>query len=207
MAPNNAFSWHLCGAYKTFTMANMAAQRDHLNRVTWEPLEAQVLHWGVELGPIYVVTGPIWTRFPEEEFEIFVLGQVDRALMAQPDEALRPGVSPHIVRPTGFFTVVYRPASEDEDEQAVAFLMPHTHQRGLSFWSFIATVAVVEQASELEFGFDEDLKRGGRQQFWLDRRMPRGWSVRATESECTDGYRADGWLPDPPAAAWRSASA
>ena len=196
MAPNNAFSWHLCGAYKTFTMANMAAQRDHLNRVTWEPLEAQVLHWGVALGPIYVVTGPIWTRFPEEEFDIFGLGQVDRALMAQPDEGLRPGDSPHIVRPTGFFTVVYRPASEDEDEEAVGFLVPHTHQRGLSFWSFIATVSVVEQSSELEFGFDQGLKRGGRQQFWLDRRMPRGWSVRAPESECTEGYRAEGWLPE-----------
>ena len=116
--------------------------------------------------------------------------------MAQPDEALRPGDSPQIVRSTGFFTVIYRPASEDEDEQAVAFLVPHTHEPGLSFWSFIATVAVVEQASELEFGFDEGLKRGGRQQFWLDQRMPRGWSVRAPESECTDGYWADGWFPE-----------
>jgi hypothetical protein len=50
VAPNNAFSWHLCGAYKTFTMAKMAAQRDHLNRVTWERLEAQVLHWGWSWG-------------------------------------------------------------------------------------------------------------------------------------------------------------
>lgn len=33
MVPNNAFSRPLCGAYKTFTMANMAPQRDHLNRV------------------------------------------------------------------------------------------------------------------------------------------------------------------------------
>jgi hypothetical protein len=103
MAPNNAFSWHLCGAYKTFTMANMAPQRDHLNRVTWERLEAQVLYWAVTLGPIHVVTGPIWERFPEEEFEIFHLGQVDRALMAQPDEPLRPQTEPRIVRPTGFF--------------------------------------------------------------------------------------------------------
>jgi hypothetical protein len=198
MAPNNAFSWHLCGAYKTFTMANMAAQRDHLNRVTWERLEAQVLHWGVELGPIYEVMGPIWTRFPEEEFEIFKLGLVDRELMAQPDEPLRPdaGNGPGIVRPTGFFKVLYRPASEHEDEQAVAFLVPHTHQRGLSFWSFISTVVVVEQASGLEFGFDDRLKRGGRQRFWLDRRLPSGWSVRAPEAECADGYRAEGWFPE-----------
>jgi DNA/RNA endonuclease G (NUC1) len=152
-------------------MANMAPQRDHLNRVTWERLEAQVLHWGVTLGPIYVVTGPIWGRFPEEAFEIFQLGQVDRALMAQPDEPLRPGAEPGIVRPTGFFKVIHRPASGGEAAQAVAFLVPHTHQRGLSFWSFIATVAVVERVSGLVFGFDEQLKHGGRHGFWLARRM------------------------------------
>jgi hypothetical protein len=196
MAPNNAFSWHLCGAYKTFSMANMAPQRDHLNRVTWERLEAQVLYWGVTLGPIYVVTGPIWERFPEEEFEIFALGQVDRVLMAQPGEPLRPGTEPGIVRPTGFFKVIYRPAADGEDEQAVAFLVPHTHQSGLSFWSFISTVELVEAASGLEFGFDDRLKRGGRQLFWLDRRMPGGWSVRAPEAACAGGYRADGWFPE-----------
>jgi hypothetical protein len=82
------------------------------------------------------------------------------------------------VRPTGFFKVLYRPASEHEDEQAVAFLVPHTHPRGLSFWSFIAPVAGVEQASGIEFGFDDRLKRGGRQRFWLDRRPPQ-WMVGA----------------------------
>jgi hypothetical protein len=74
--------------------------------------------------------------------------------------------------------------------------VPHTHQRGLSFWSFISTVVVVEQASGLEFGFDDRLKRGGRQRFWLDRRLPSVWSVRAPETECADGYRAEGWFPE-----------
>jgi DNA/RNA endonuclease G (NUC1) len=47
MAPNNSFSWHACGAYKTFTMANMAAQWNTLNQRTWMNLEAQVLFWGI----------------------------------------------------------------------------------------------------------------------------------------------------------------
>jgi DNA/RNA endonuclease G (NUC1) len=76
MAPNSTFSWHACGAYKTFTMANMVAQWGSLNRQLWANLEAQVLFWGVREGPIFVVTGPIWTQFPADEFKAIRDGQV-----------------------------------------------------------------------------------------------------------------------------------
>jgi DNA/RNA endonuclease G (NUC1) len=57
LAPNQAFSGHICGAGQTFTMANMAPQFGKLNQGLWAGLEAQVLSWAVTEGPIYVSPG------------------------------------------------------------------------------------------------------------------------------------------------------
>lgn len=70
LAPNQSFSWHICGAYKTFTMANMAPQLAELNQRLWADLEAQVLFWAVKEGPVYVVTGSTFTTFPAEKFQV-----------------------------------------------------------------------------------------------------------------------------------------
>src|SRR5690606_29954740 len=42
IAPRQAFSWHACGAYQTFTMANMSPQSATFNQGVWGDLEQQV---------------------------------------------------------------------------------------------------------------------------------------------------------------------
>lgn len=36
IAPRQAFSWHICGTYQTFSMANMSPQRAFLNQDLWQ---------------------------------------------------------------------------------------------------------------------------------------------------------------------------
>jgi DNA/RNA endonuclease G (NUC1) len=192
LAPNNAFSWHICGAYKTFTMANMAAQHANFNRQIWARLEAGVLFWAVELGPIYVVTGPIYSEFPKDEFEIFANGDVDEIKLVPVGDALKTTngttVSPEITRATGFFKVIYQPATDSEPERAIAFLLPHTSESRSDYMSFVSTVALVEEASGFTFGFSDALKHGSGQLFWIqDHRPPGGFSVR--DDDC-DAFSA-----------------
>lgn len=77
IAPRQAFSWHVCGTYQTFSMANMSPQRAFLNQNLWMELEKQVLAWGFDAGPIYVVTGTTYSRFPHEDFEVYEDGGLD----------------------------------------------------------------------------------------------------------------------------------
>lgn len=190
MAPNNAFSWHLCGTYQTFSMANMAPQIAWFNRNIWRLLEENVLYWGVEHGPIYVVTGPIYTEFPYDQFEVIKNGTIDKSEIVKPDAVLRKKegteTKPKLTEPTGFFKVIYRPGSGSEPARAVAFLVPHTTQKYRHFESFISTVALVEKASGLRFGFPESLKRGKDNKVFLGWRTPKKWSVRG---KCPGGFK------------------
>lgn len=190
LAPNNAFSWNLCGTYKTFSMANMAAQIWWFNRNIWRLLEENVLYWGVEHGPVYVATGPIYNEFPYDKFEIIKNGRVKKSEIVKPGTILKrsdgTNASPELTDPTGFFKVIYKLASGDQSARAVAFLLPHTPQKYKGYLSFVSTVALVEEMSGLKFGFPEELKRGRDNHFFLERRTPRGWSVRG---RCDTGYR------------------
>lgn len=165
MAPNSAFSWHVCGDYKTFTMSNMAAQWASLNQGLWAQLEAQVLFWAVKDGPLYVVTGPIWTKFPADRFKAVADGEVNMSTVPTPGTLLKRAdntkLSLDIPRPTGFYKVVFRPGRGGEPDRAIAFLVPHTKQKDLSFWEFLATVELVEDSAGLAFGFDKALKNKG----------------------------------------------
>jgi DNA/RNA endonuclease G (NUC1) len=199
MAPNNSFSWHACGAYKTFTMANMAAQWNTLNQRTWMNLEAQVLFWGVKEGPIHVVTGPIWTKFPVEEFAATRDGVVDTSSIPEPGDLLAKTngqeLPVHILRPTGFYKVVFRPARGNEPARAIAFLVPHTKQTAFSFWLFATSVRTVEGSSGLRFGIDQSLKGPPDETFWMAnrRKAPSGWDVRG---ECDQKLPVAGWMGD-----------
>lgn len=193
MAPNNAFSWHVCGQYKTFTMANMEPQIAWINRTPWANLEAQELFWGVNFEPIYVMTGPIYSEFPTGAFQIIQNGDVDASLIAQPGTQVKKtdGTVLDIDEPTGFFKVLYRPAIAGEPAHAVGFLVPHTTQKGFGFWSFISRIDLIEEASGLTFQIPESLKDGSGQSWWLDKRMPGDWSVRG---ECS-AFTPEGWFP------------
>lgn len=71
IAPRAAFSWDVCGTYQTFTMANMSPQRAYLNQQIWANLEAQVLTWAVDEGPLYVVSGTTFRSFPSSQFAVY----------------------------------------------------------------------------------------------------------------------------------------
>lgn len=197
LAPNNALSWHACGAYKTFTMANMAAQWGSLNRQLWASLEAQVLYWGVKHGPVFVTTGPLWRRFPVDRVNALQDGTADPETIPGEGERLRKlnGESPKqdIALPTGFFTVVYTPATHDRPAHAIAFLVPHTKQTGLSFWHFVSTISLVEETTDLRFGFSDALKGWPDFSYWRggDREAPAKWDVRAG---CQARLPVAGWM-------------
>jgi hypothetical protein len=158
IAPRQAFSWHVCATYQTFTMANMSAQTAFLNQEIWQYLEEQILTWAVDHGPIYVVSGTMFTTFPHQRFQIYSdailnpqqiyisgstmmqIAQRHHAnfLATHPGDILRPkrdanpASVPQRVRnlrmPTGYFAVIYRPPLTDDPARAIGFLLPHSFE-------------------------------------------------------------------------------
>ena len=158
IAPRQAFSWHVCGTYQTFTMANMSPQRALLNQRIWQQLEKQVLTWGVDEGPIYVVTGTTFRTFPHERFEVYSDDGLDPNQIYASGTTMQPTVNQHHANfnatsnndilhpdrvanpdgvkdkvkdmrmPTGYFKVIYRPAIDGEPAHAIGFMLPHTFE-------------------------------------------------------------------------------
>lgn len=225
IAPRQKFAWHVCGAYQTFSMANMSPQSAAFNQQIWADLESQVLSWGVEHGPIYVVSGTIFSRFPHEHFAVYKDGTLDSediyvpgttlAVAAQTlfDNAenhpsshrLRPLRKPNpqrlsndasrLIVPTGYFKVVYRPAIDGSEEQAIGFLLPHSYDRlmmladaydGLdrrgAFWAFSSTIHLIEEASGVTFkGIPDNLKTTWLAPWFFERRGNREIRSRTCE--------------------------
>lgn len=157
-APRQAFSWHVCGTYQTFTMANMSAQAAALNQGVWRFLERQVLTWAIDEGPIYVVTGTIFGGFPAKKFDVYNNRTFDPSRIYSPGTTLLQAATQiaknvtafpkkHILHPkreavpkdikdtvknlqvpTGYYQVVYRPAVAAEPAHAIGFLLPHTFE-------------------------------------------------------------------------------
>jgi DNA/RNA endonuclease G (NUC1) len=71
LAPRQAFSWHVCGTYQTFSLANMSPQVAFLNQNIWQNLEQQELTWAFDSGPIYIVSGTIFSEFPHTHFTVY----------------------------------------------------------------------------------------------------------------------------------------
>jgi DNA/RNA endonuclease G (NUC1) len=198
LAPNQSFSGHICGAYQTFTMANMAPQLADLNRGLWADLEEQVLFWAVKEGPLYVITGTMFTAFPAEKFKVIKSGIVDRLRIVVPNARLKKdaaGIAGKIVKPTGFYKVIFRPGRNGEPDRAIAFLVPHTDRKITAHFSqFVARVDVVEKASGFAFSMPSALKAGLGQRWWLERKVPGKWTLRA--QSCPADAVPDGWLAD-----------
>jgi integrase len=93
--------------------------------------------------------------------------------------------------PRGY--IFARPAGEPG--RAVAFLAPHTKQEGLSYWHFVATVKLVEEASGIKFGFADEFKGWPDLAYWNagDRKAPSKWDLRAG---CTAKLPVAGWLEE-----------
>lgn len=158
IAPRQAFSWDVCATYQTFTMANMSPQKALLNQKIWQYLERQVLTWAVDHGPLYVVTGATFKKFPHRRFQVYTNGTLDSAHIYPPRNKFLEVVTQHQSNreshpkkhilypdrkanpsklkaklrqtrvPTGYYKVVYRPAMGDEPAHAIGFLLPHTFE-------------------------------------------------------------------------------
>ncbi len=190
LAPNNAFSWHMCGAYKSFTMANMAPQLGiQVNRSVWQRLEQAELFWGVEHGPIHVVTGPTYYPFPAH---IFSSADLNRSLIYPVGKVinLSQGTETRndILLPTGFFKVIYQ---SEPNPKAIGFLIPHTEQRALDFRDFAVEISAIEQMTGLYFSIPEALKRSLVTGPWLGDLPPRNWSIRGACEN--DNFQAQHW--------------
>ena len=139
-------------------MANMSPQRALLNQDIWQFLEKQILTWGVDEGPIYVMTGTTFRRFPDHQFEVYTDEILDPAAIygygdtmqivveqhhtnfvstssneiLHPDRDAKPDQVKTKVKdmrmPTGYFKIIYRPAVGSEPEHAIGFLLPHTFE-------------------------------------------------------------------------------
>jgi DNA/RNA endonuclease G (NUC1) len=183
MAPNNAFSWHLCGAWQTFSMANMAPQVAFVNRTPWAALEAQELFWGVTAGPVVVITGPIFARFPANAFKVFTSGQMDQSQVDTPGTVLpkHDPADPEVPSPTGFFKVIFKPAAGSQPARAIGFLLPHTTESDFGFWEFMVRIDLIERVAGLKFAIPEQTKDGMNTAFWTGRKVPGDWSVRAED--------------------------
>ena len=201
MAPNNAFSWHVCAAYHTFTMAKMSPQFSYVNRHPWKALERQVLYWAVTEGPIYIITGPVFRTFPSNHFDYINEEQIDssqiyernRLLMKKVDDELI-AVEPEIKVPTGYFKVIYKPASNTEPAEAAGFLLPHTQEKYKVFWPFISRIDLIQEITGITFsGIEEELKGKGHQYYWLEREAPSGWGLR---KDCNFNFNPSGLLTD-----------
>lgn len=158
IAPRQSFSWHVCAAYQSFTMANMSPQAAFLNQDIWASLEQQVLTWAVDEGPLYVVTGTVFKRFPHQRFQVYTNGTFKGAQIYRPGAAMLKTVEQHAINfaehakghilkpkrdadpakvknnvkalrvPTGYYKIVYRPAAGGEPARAIGFLLPHTFE-------------------------------------------------------------------------------
>jgi hypothetical protein len=158
IAPRQGFSWHVCGTYQTFTMANMSPQSAFLNQDIWQFLERQVLTWAVDEGPIHVVTGTTFGSFPHQRFEVYTSGIFDSSRIYRRDSTMLEVVEQHsfnhathpdghilkpkrnadptrvkdkvkeLLMPTGYYKVIYRPANGSEPAHAIGFLLPHTFE-------------------------------------------------------------------------------
>lgn len=198
LAPNQSFSWHVCGAYQTFTMANMAPQLANLNQNLWNDLETQILFWAVTEGPVYVVTGTMFKAFPAAKFKIITSGGVDKQTIVKPNQKLKPsaaGLPGQVVKPTGFYKVILRPARDGEPARAVGFLVPHTRTAiTANYRNFIARIDVVEEATGFAFSVPTALKGAGGQEWWLERLVPKTWTLRS--KTCPADSAPEGWQPD-----------
>jgi hypothetical protein len=213
IAPRQAFSWHVCGTHQTFTMANMSAQRAFLNQEIWGHLETQVLTWAFDEGPLFVTTGAVYGDFPTDRFEVFepvglnpdqvyasgavMLPTVEKNLEnhngAQTGDILRPKRKPKpttvkvkvrdMQLSTGYYKVIFRPATGGQPTEAIAFMLPQSFENlnslvdfydGLStqeaFWVFVSRIDLIEETAGVSFpGIPDAMKSVWGNDFFFER--------------------------------------
>ena len=118
--------------------------------------------------------------------------------------------------PTGYFKIVFRPATSNEPAHAIAYMLPHTFenlnqledlvpgiQSRKQFWSFVSRIDVIERAAGMTFpGIPDHMKTEWGDQFFFDRNdarnirndscgigSPQGVLVNSTRQERRDACK------------------
>ena len=124
---------------ETFFMSNMSPQLPQFNRGIWKDLEAQVRIWAEKFGRLYIVSGPVLAKSPEE-YE-----SIGENRVAVPDY---------------FYKVILVPLYEDEQDRksgddskkiaAIGFIIPNKKCDD-AFWNYAVSIDEAEKITGLDF--------------------------------------------------------
>ena len=110
---------------ETFYMTNMSPQHLAFNRGAWRSLEHGIRKMVIEHGPAFVVTAPLLEPHLKR-------------------------LKSHVAVPEFFYKIAYFP----EAEFMVAFLMPNTNSKGLSYHEKSVSVDELEELTGIDFFAD-----------------------------------------------------
>ncbi len=122
MAPAATIDFSKNSMQESFLLTNMTPQLPGFNRQGWRYLEAYIREWAADRGDLYVVTGSLF------DDEITTIGN-------------------NVSIPSSFFKVVFDP----EEENGIAFIVPHRDISKAEIPSFIVSIDEVETQTELDF--------------------------------------------------------
>lgn len=140
LAPAADFAFDPKAMSDSFYMSNMTPQAPGLNRQIWQYLESQVRDWAKEYGRVYVITGPVLEKSPDQYKSI--------------------GTSNKVAVPEYFYKVLLAPMYQDsadkatpqdtQDIRAIAFIIPN-QKCDDTYWDYIVTIDEVERRTGLDF--------------------------------------------------------
>ncbi|MCR5171488.1 MAG: DNA/RNA non-specific endonuclease [Treponema sp.] len=139
LAPAADFSFDKAYMNETFYLSNITPQDHGLNGGIWNDLESQVRRWAKRFGRVYVVTGPILEKRPNQYKSI--------------------GAN-KVAVPEFYYKVILAPRYKSrEDRQtrddtgrisAIGFIFPNENAEG-SIYDYSCTVDEIEKRTKIDF--------------------------------------------------------
>jgi endonuclease G len=123
LAPAADMGWSSIAMNESFYYSNMSPQEPGFNRGIWKRLEEQVRSWALELGSIYIVTGPVLNKN-------------------------LPSIGNGVTIPQEYYKVIL--FSKGTNTRAIGFLLPNASSRS-SLQAFAVSVDRVEQITGIDF--------------------------------------------------------
>ena len=144
---------------ETFFMSNMSPQAPRFNRGIWKELEAQVRTWAEKFGRVYVVSGPLLSKSPED-YESIGENRVSV--------------------PEYFYKVILVPLYADGEDRssmddaasvcAVGFVIPNKSCED-DFWNYACSIDQIEKMTGLDFYSALEDKTENRAEASFDRSL------------------------------------
>lgn len=132
MAPNYVIAsrYGRSAQKDTFLMSNITPQKGTLNQKSWQRLEEVIANdFSEKYGDFWVVTGPIFNEFKEQQ------------------KSLKSGV----VVPEAFYKILILPTTHEQPARALAFIFPQNAKPNASLMTFVTTIDEVESRTGIDF--------------------------------------------------------